>query len=81
MASIQRELDSFTRFARQRIEAAGGAVSMDDLYDQWREGHSASEDASAVLAALRDMERGEKGRDFSAFVDDFSKRNGIPESS
>ena len=81
MASIQQELESFTQFARQKIRAGGAVASMDELYDQWREEHSASADAAAVLAALRDMEQGEEGRDFDAFAEDFSKRNGIPESS
>lgn len=80
MASIQQELESFTQFARQKIQAGGPDVSMDELYDQWREAHFASEDAAAILASIRDMEQGEKGRDFSAFAGDFAKRNEIPNS-
>jgi anthranilate phosphoribosyltransferase len=81
MASIQQDLESFTQFARQRIQAEGPALSMDELYDQWRERHSAPEDAAAILASVRDMEKGETGRDFAAFAEGFSKQNQIPESS
>jgi len=80
MASIQQELESFTQFAQQRILAGGNALSMDDLYDQWRERHSASEDAAAILASVADMEKGETGRDFSNFAEDFSRRNEIPDA-
>ena len=80
MASIQQELESFTQFARQRIQTGGAVVSMDELYEQWRDSHFAQEDAAAILASLRDMETGQTGRDFAAFADEFARRNGIPEA-
>ena len=79
MSTIQQELESFTRFAEQKIRSVGADVSIDELYDQWREGHSTPDDAAAITASLRDMENGERGREFADFADDFSKRNGISE--
>lgn len=77
MASILQELESFTQFALQRIQAGDPAASIDSLYDQWRDGRPAPEDSNAVLASLRDIEQGITGRDFAAFADEFAKRNGV----
>jgi hypothetical protein len=79
MASLQHDLDSFTAFARRQIQAGVAATSIDDLYDQWREQHGAPEDAMAIAASLRDMEHGEKGRDFEVFVRAFAERNQLGE--
>ncbi|MEX0726474.1 MAG: hypothetical protein WD065_09420 [Planctomycetaceae bacterium] len=79
MSSLQHDLESFTRFAQQKIHTAGEELSIDDLYDQWRENHSTPDDAAAIAASVRDMENGKKGRDFAAFADEFTKRNGISE--
>lgn len=77
MASIEQDLESFTQFAKRKIASGESAVSMDELFVQWRRQRMAAEDAAAVLASLRDMERGERGVDFETFVEEFSKRNGL----
>lgn len=79
MSSIQQELESFTRFASARIADGKAASSIDDLYDQWRDEHASAEDALAVAASLRDMARGETGREFSEFASEFRQRNQIAE--
>lgn len=78
MPSIQQELDSFTKFAQEKIQAGTAGASMDELYDQWRELHASSDDALAIAASLRDMEKGVTGREFSSFADEFRLRHGLP---
>jgi hypothetical protein len=77
MASIEHDLESFTQFAKQKIASGEGAASMDELFVQWRRQRIAAEDAAAVLEAVADLERGERGVDFETFVEEFSKRNGV----
>ncbi|HUY93309.1 MAG TPA: hypothetical protein VMV10_31570 [Pirellulales bacterium] len=77
MASIEQDLESFTQFAKQKIAAGECAASMDELFEQWREKRIAAADAAAVLESLQDLERGDRGIDFAAFVEEFSKRNGL----
>ncbi|MBS0204658.1 MAG: hypothetical protein JSS49_17270 [Planctomycetes bacterium] len=69
------ELESFTKFARERIDAGNSRSSVDELYDEWREAHASHEDKLAIAASLRDMEAGETGRDFDSFANDFRQRN------
>lgn len=77
MTTIQKELESFTKFARERIDAGRSPQSIDELYDEWREAHASLEDKLAVAASLQDMEAGETGRDFESFANDFCQRNRI----
>ena len=73
MHQLQQDIADFTSFVKAHM--AEGAVSLDELYDRWREVHPAAEDALAVQASLQDMERGETGRPFEEFAADFRKRN------
>lgn len=77
MASIEQDLDSFTQFARQKIASGETAASMDELFRQWRRQRIAAEDAAAVLEAVEDLEKGDRGVDFETFVKEFSMRNGL----
>lgn len=79
MTMLQNELESFTKFARERIDAGKSPHSIDELYDEWREAHASLEDKLAVAASLRDMEAGETGRDFETFANDFRQRNSVAE--
>jgi hypothetical protein len=79
MATIQQELDSFHRFASERVGNGGADLSVEELLDLWRASSPnpkiLAEDARAVQAAIRDLEAGEKGRPFDQFAEDFRKRN------
>ena len=77
MTSIEHDLESFTQFAKQKIAAGETAASMDELFRQWRNKRIAAEDAAAVLEAVRDLERGERGVDFETFAREISKRYGF----
>lgn len=77
MASIEQDLESFTQFAKRKIESGESAASMDELFVEWRRQRIAAEDAAAVLASLRDMERGEPAQDSASFEEEISKRYGF----
>ncbi len=70
MTLVQKELESFTKFAHERIDAGKLPQSIDELYDEWRETHASVEDKLAIEASLRDMEAGETGRDFESFANE-----------
>lgn len=77
MASIEQDLESFTQFAKRKIASGETAASMDELFVEWRRQRIAAEDAAAVLEAIEDLEKGDRGVDFETFVKEFSKRNGL----
>lgn len=74
MTTLRQEIESFTTFAQAKI-AQGTNVSIDELYDQWREGHPSTEDELAIRASLRDLANGETGRPFEEFAAEFRQRN------
>jgi len=76
MPQLEKDIQDFTSFAKKQL-SMGATFSIDELYDRWREGHPAAEDALAVQASLRDMDSGETGRPFDEFASDFAKRNKI----
>jgi hypothetical protein len=65
MATTQQDLDSFTSFARQRIESGQRNVSIDELFDQWRAENPSdeqyAENVAAVNASIQDFKNGERG--------------------
>lgn len=73
-------IESFSQFARARVDQAGSDLAIDDLYDEWRAQHPPEDDLLAIKASLRDMEQGETGRPFDDFAAAFRSRNGIPAS-
>ncbi len=66
MPTSAQELQSFQQYASARILNGGALLQLDDLFDEWRnldrDPKQLSDDAIAVRASLRDIERGEKGR-------------------
>jgi hypothetical protein len=54
------QVDEFAAFAKMRLERDSSA-GIDDLYDQWRQTAFADLDAKAVVASVKDVERGERG--------------------
>jgi hypothetical protein len=81
MAETVEELQSFFRFADQRLRNGACDQSLDDLFAEWRVCNPTPEELErnvvAVQAALRDMEAGETGRPFEEFAEEFRQRNGI----
>ena len=74
MATTEREIDGFAQFAKAQLGRGGENLSLDDLLDQWRIQHPPAEDALAIKASIRDMDRGEAGRPFDQFAGEFRQR-------
>ena len=73
-------IESFSRFAKAKVDQSGNDLSIDELFDEWRIQHPPAEDWLAIKASLRDLEQGETGRPFAEFADEFRQRNGIHET-
>jgi len=76
--SLDDKIEDFTRFAKNH---SSEDVTIDELYDRWRERTFQETDALAVEASLRDMQQGETGRPFDEFAEEFRKKNHFDESS
>ena len=65
MATADQELDSFTSYARQKIESGQRDLSIDELFDQWRSENPSdelyAENVAAIQASIRDFKNGERG--------------------
>ena len=73
-------IESFTRFAKEKVDREGNDLSIDDLFDEWRNQHPPADNLLAIKASLRDMENGEAGRPFDDFAKEFRQRNRIQET-
>jgi len=66
MASTEQELESFTSYAKERIEEGTANISIDELFDLWRAENPSdithAEDVSAVAGAIEDFKNGDRGR-------------------
>ncbi len=78
MPDAQQELEGFYQFASRQIVLGPGNRTLSDLFEEWRNQQVLPQDvrdnALAVKAALRDIERGEKGRPFAEFAREFCGR-------
>ncbi len=72
-------IESFSEFAKAKVDQAGNDLSIDDLYDEWRTQHPPADDLLAIKASLRDMENGDTGRSLDDFAAEFRRQNGIRE--
>ena len=81
MSDTQQQLDGFYQFASQQIVLGPAGRSLSDLFDEWQtqqvSQQELEENALAVRASLRDIERGEMGRPFELFAQEFRLRNNI----
>jgi len=76
MTGLEHQINEFTQFA---LSHSSENVTLDDLYDRWRDQNHRDVDASAVEASLRDMDQGKTGRPFDAFANEFRQRNKLGE--
>jgi hypothetical protein len=81
MPVTQQHIDSFHRFATERLSDGGADLSIDELFELWRIENPTPEqlhaDVLAVKAALRDMEAGDTGQPFEDFKREFRAKNNI----
>lgn len=78
--STQQQIDSFHRFATERIRS-GSDLTIDELYDLWRLEHLTSdeldENVRAVKAALDDFENGDRGVPLEEAIREIRKKHNL----
>ncbi len=61
--TTNEQIDQFAAFAKQLCQSDdGAALSLDEIYDRWRQEALGEEDLLAIQASLRDYEQGERGQ-------------------
>ena len=79
--TTQDQLQQFHQFAIGRLDNGGSAMTLDELYDEWRlknpDPDELVQDCKAVAASLRDFDAGERGTDADEFKTNFRSQNGI----
>ena len=70
MATIE-QIQDLSHFIQRLPQRERDALSMDDIYQRWREQAFREEDLLAVKASLRDFENGERGRPVTEFLEQF----------
>ena len=65
MSTAEHDVDSFTSYARQKIESGERDLSIDELFDQWRAENPSdeqnAENVAAIQASIQDYKHGERG--------------------
>ncbi|HEX5471843.1 MAG TPA: hypothetical protein VFW73_08145 [Lacipirellulaceae bacterium] len=81
MSSAVQDLQSFYKFADERLRDHNGEQSLDQLYAEWRAENPTAkeleENVLAVRASLRDIDDGIIGRPVEEFEREFRERNGL----
>ena len=84
MSTVEQDLRSFWRFAEKQLSDSNSELTIDELFDMWREANRSAEELAqsvvAVKAALRDMEAGDGGIPADEHLAQLRNRFGIPES-
>jgi hypothetical protein len=70
--STSELVHDFSNFAAGRLTGAT-EPSIDELYEEWRSKAFQEVDAAAVMASVRDLEAGERGRPFDEFMEEFKR--------
>jgi hypothetical protein len=58
MSTTREDLDSFHKFAAQRLAAGDSAVSLDDLFTEWNDARLRDEISEAIRRGLADVDAG-----------------------
>ena len=79
--STQQQIDSFYRFATERIRRCSN-LTMDELYDLWRleqpTPDELDQNVRAVQAALDDLENGDRGVPLEEAIREIRKKHNLP---
>ncbi|TWT88629.1 hypothetical protein Mal64_21150 [Pseudobythopirellula maris] len=59
---IDEQIEEFSRFVKQVPERERACLSLDELYQRWREESIAREDLAAIQQAVTDFENGDRGQ-------------------
>jgi hypothetical protein len=80
MQVTQQDLDSFHRFAQQKIQN-GGAESIEELFDLWRIAHPSPEEQDEIHATIRqglaDIKAG-RGRPADEVMSELRRKFNLP---
>ncbi|MFM8475745.1 MAG: hypothetical protein ACKOEO_08095 [Planctomycetaceae bacterium] len=78
------QLHSFQAYAAARLQTGGAQLELDDLLDEWKSQHTeyqtGHDDALAVSASLRDIERGARGALVEDVIADLKTRYHVAEA-
>jgi hypothetical protein len=65
MPTTEQDLESFARYAQQRIDEGDADLSIDELFDLWRAENppddTHAENVAAVAASIEDFKKGDRG--------------------
>jgi len=82
MATTEQDLQSFALFVKEQIESGDRAVSIDELFDQWRLENPSdelyAENVAAINASIRDFQQGERGTVADEHSDELRLEYGLP---
>ena len=82
MTTTEQDLQSFTLFVKEKIESGDQAVSIDELFDQWRLENPSdklyAENVAAINASIRDFQQGERGTVAGEHSDGLRLKYGLP---
>jgi len=67
------QLQDLSRFIATLPSGERNALSIDEIYERWREQAFRQDDLLAIQASVRDFENGERGRPIEEFLADFDK--------
>ena len=83
MTTTAQELESFTQFARKRLEAGTPEPSLDELFDLWRIENPSdadyAENLAAIAGAIEDFKTGDRGRRAGELSQELRQEFGIRE--
>ena len=84
MATTEQDLRSFTSFVKQQIESGEAALTIDELFDQWRLENPSdtlySENVAAINASIQDFQNGERGTPAGDDSDKLRREYGLPKA-
>lgn len=82
MATTEQELDSFAKYARERLDEGGVGLSIDELFDLWRVENPSddayAENVAAIAASIEDFENGDRGTPAGQLSRELRRESGLP---
>jgi len=79
MASI-KQIDEFTRFAKQLVEKESIELPLDAIFDRWHEEAFRDEDLLRIQVSVNDYENGNRGRPVEEFLEEFDAQQSADNS-
>ena len=76
MAVTQKELDNFHRFASEKLDAAGGGLSWDELFIQWQSLYERDDVNAAIRDGLADVDAG-RHRAASEVMEELQRKHNL----